>query len=217
MGKEVEFKIKITEDELKTFLNDEHGGIKWFQLTNACTCMHKIDKYYKSNLISQDEIDSNHNRFVRIRKEYTHYVIKSEVIDYLKTKYSESPGILRTAITMKDKHIDPWTMCEINEEDELYCDSEKQSKFFEKMCTNFMTQYFTKEKASVKFTHGPINVEFVSVPGVDGIFLEIEDTSDDNSNPTEQISTLESIVAEIGFNPGNKVQESWAELIEQNK
>lgn len=217
MGKEVEFKIKITENELKTFLNDEHGGIKWFQLTNACTCMHKIDKYYKSNLISQDEIDSNHNRFVRIRKEYTHYVIKSEVIDYLKTKYSESPGILRTAITMKDKHIDPWTMCEINEEDELYCDSEKQSKFFEKMCTNFMTQYFSKEKASVKFTHGSINVEFVSVPGVDSIFLEIEDTSDDINDPNERISSLESIVAEIGFNPVNKVQESWAELIEQNK
>lgn len=217
MGKEVEFKIKITENELKLFLNDEHGGIKLFQPSDVCESAYKIDKYYKSNSISQNETDSNHKRFVRIRKECTHYVNKSEVINYLKFKYDEPFGVLRTVITMKDKYIDPTTMCEFNEEDEIYCDSEKQSKFFEKMCTNFMTQYFTKEKASVKFTYGPINVEFVSVPGIDGIFIEIEDTSDDNMNPIEQISTLESIVAEIGFNPENKVQESWAELIEQNK
>ena len=217
MGKEVEFKIKITEDELKAFLNDDRGGIKWFQSSDNCSCIHKIDKYYRSNKsVLQDETN-NHNRFVRIRKEYTCCINKNEVIDLLKVKYNELSGILRTAITMKDKYVDPWTMCELNEEDEIYCDSEKQSKFFEKMCTNFMTQYFSKEKSSVKFTHGSINVEFVSVHGVDGIFLEIEDTSDDGKNPNEQISTLESIVAKIGFNPENKVQESWAELIEQNK
>lgn len=216
MGKEVEFKIKITEEELESFLNDEHGGINWFQSFDVCQCTHKIDKYFRSNK-SQDEINSNHKRFVRIRKEYTYYINKSEIIDLLNVKYNKPSGILRTAITMKDKRVDPTTMCELNEEDEIYCDGEKQSKFFEKMCTNFMTQYFSKEKASVKFTHGSINVEFVSVHGVDGIFLEIEDTSDDGKNPNEQISTLESIVAKIGFNPENKVQESWVELIEQNK
>lgn len=216
MGKEVEFKIKITEDELKSFLNDEHGGIKWFQSSDICQCVHKIDKYYKSNTLLQDEIYSNRNRFIRIRKEYTYYVTKNNIIDALNYKYEPS-GALKTIITMKDKRVCPWTMCEFNEEDEIYCDSVKQSKFFEKMCTNFMTRYFSKEKASVKFTHGSINVEFVSVPGVDGIFLEIEDISDDGKNPNEQISILESIVAEIGFNPENKVKESWADLIEQNR
>ena len=77
-----------------------------------------------------------------------------------------------------------------------------------------MIQFFSKEKTSIKFTHKSINIEFVSVPGVDGIFLEIEDTSNDNGS-SEQISHLESIVTEMGFNPENKVQESWIELMKQ--
>ena len=61
-----------------------------------------------------------------------------------------------------------------------------------------------------------INIEFAHVFGVDGTFLEIEDTSNDDSDPNEQISHLESIVTEMGFNPENKVQESWIELISKN-
>ena len=78
-----------------------------------------------------------------------------------------------------------------------------------------MIYFFSKEKTSIKFTYESINIEFVSVPGVDGIFLEIEDTSNDNDSSSEQISHLESIVTEMGFNPENKVQESWIELMRQ--
>ena len=211
MGKEVEFKIKITEKEYETFLNNKNK-IKSFHLSDMCLCTHKSDKYYKSNL--QDETD---NRFVRIRKEYTRFVrIRDGMIDFLKnTEYDDGyPYKIRNLITVKNKYVDPSTKCEINEEDEISC-NEEQSKFFEKMCTDFMTHFFSKEKTSIKFTHESINIEFVRVYGVDGIFLEIEDTSNDDSDPNKQISHLESIVTEMGFNPENKVQESWIELMKQ--
>lgn len=210
MGKEVEFKIKITEEEFETFLNNRNK-IKSFHLSDMCLWAHKSDKYYKS--ILQDE--TGNNRFVRIRKECTRFVrIRNGMIDLLKnTEYDGYPHKIRTLVTIKNKYVDPSTKCEINEEDEIYCD-EKQSKFFEKMCTDFMIYFFSKEKTSIKFTHKSINIEFVSVPGVDGVFLEIEDTSNDNGS-SEQISHLESIVTEMGFNPENKVQESWIELMKQ--
>ena len=211
MGKEVEFKIKITEEEFETFLNNRNK-IKSFHLSDLCLWAHKSDKYYKS--ILQDE--TGNNRFVRIRKECMRFVrIRNGMIDLLKNaEHDEYPYKTRTLITIKNKYVDPSTKCEINEEDEIYCD-EKQSKFFEKMCTDFMIYFFSKEKTSIKFTHKSINIEFVSVPGVDGIFLEIEDTSNDNDGSSEQISHLESIVTEMGFNPENKVQESWIELMKQ--
>ena len=210
MGKEVEFKIKITEEEFETFLNNRNK-IKSFHLSDMCLWAHKSDKYYKS--ILQDGAD---NRFVRIRKECTRFArIRNGMIDLLRnTEYDGYPYKIRTLVTIKNKTVDPSTKCEINEEDEIYCD-EKQSKFFEKMCTDFMIQFFSKEKTSIKFTYESINIEFVCVPGVDGIFLEIEDTSDDDSDPNRQISHLESIVTEMGFNPENKVQESWIELMRQ--
>ena len=211
MGKEVEFKIKITEKEYEMFLNNKNK-IKSFHLSDMCLCTHKSDKYYKS--ILQDGTD---NRFVRIRKEYTRFVrIRDGMIDFLKnTEYDDGyPYKIRNLITVKNKYVDPSTKCEINEEDEISC-NEEQSKFFEKMCTDFMTHFFSKEKTSIKFTHESINIEFVRVYGVDGIFLEIEDTSDDDSDPNRQISHLESIVTEMGFNPENKVQESWIELMKQ--
>lgn len=210
MGKEIEFKIKITEKEYEAFLNDINK-IKNFHLSDMCLCAHKSDKYYKSILQ-----DGTNNRFVRIRKEYTRFVrIKDGMIDFLKNiRYDGYPYKIRNLITIKNKYVDPSTKCEINEEDEISCD-EEQSKFFEKMCTDFMIHFFSKEKSSIKFTHESINIEFVHVFGVDGIFLEIEDTSNDDSDPNEQISHLESIVTEMGFNPENKVQESWIELMEQ--
>ena len=72
MGKEVEFKIKITEEEFETFLNNRNK-IKSFHLSDMCLWAHKSDKYYKS--ILQDGAD---NHFVRIRKKCTRFLrIKS--------------------------------------------------------------------------------------------------------------------------------------------
>ena len=105
MGKEVEFKIKITEEEFETFLNNRNK-IKSFHISDVCSWTHKSDKYYKSVL--QDRAD---NRFVRIRKECTRFArIRNGMIDLLKnTEYDEYPYKTRTLMTIKNKYVDPST------------------------------------------------------------------------------------------------------------
>lgn len=127
-------------------------------------------------------------------------------------------------ITLKTKNI--VNDIETNEEQEARLDCSDPKEFMETLAaSNGIDKWFTKTKHAAKFVTNSemtkkesagINLEFVHVEGVDGVFAEIEyvdPTGIDDEDLPEIMDWLKTIILEIGFNDDKIEPRSWKEML----
>lgn len=213
MGNELEFKIKLTPELIKSFMtNDKIWSENDLYIDEVSV---KKDSYYKSPYIPLKT-----GNIVRIRNEYScgKYDERSFLTDNITNEYLEkiSPECKESFICFKEKNIIDG--CEITKEFE----SINQEHVGEKIIAALGgEEYFSKEKKSISFkffndpNRGNFNIELVCV-NKQYYYLEIEwvgDFTEEISDSEKVFKYLENIVTKLGFDPSNKDPRSWMEII----
>lgn len=224
---EVELKVRVSEKEFMGFIDTN----KYFKMEqNNCICI-KEDTYWKNKSV-------NTNSFIRLRCNKTAKVgpISADTDSNLLWKYLNlgrlqdmdailSKGYDSVFITCKTKNVDE-NGIETNEEQEASLNCQNPKEFMDALAvTNGTEKWFTKTKYSAKFIvystsehdeSDHINLEFVHVDGVDGVFAEIEYVNPDGIDENELSETadwLKTILVEIGFNDTKIEPRSWREML----
>ncbi len=222
MGKvtEVELKVKVSKDEFLDFMNTN----KYFIYNKMCV---KEDTYFKKESV-------NDGSFIRLRSEKLFDVHVSDGLDFNSViwEYLLSDDIRDVAlckthdmyVTLKTKHVDEHGI-ETNEEQEGKLSCSNPDGFISAYtAANKDYKWFSKTKRAMKFIvdldseklSQNLNLEFVHVKGIDGVFAEIEYV-----NPTgiaeedlpKIVDWLKTIILEIGFNDEKIEPRSWKEML----
>lgn len=242
MGKitEVELKVKVSKDEFLDFMNTN----KYFKFSNSI-CI-KEDTYYKNKnvdngsfirlrctttemLLLKDSLQVLYGFEPHDTKEGKNQlglVIWERLISgvYLNECVALLGVVHNDYITLKTKNM--VNDIETNEEQEAKISCSDPKEFMNTLiASSEMDKWFTKTKYAAKFVadsemtkkeSAGINLEFVHIEGIDGVFAEIEyvdPTGIAEQDLPEIMSWLKTIILEIGFNDNKIEPRSWKEML----
>ena len=235
MGREIELKLPLNEQQFMTILNlvcgFENNSEISFELPEL---IYKSDEYYSQYENHQERL-AKEPRVIRIRTEKTLDNFSSclknksfcEIKSWLIQKQNENSGDLKAFFTIKTKQIE--NALEFNKEYETALDDpDVLREFFKK--TNFAC-WFSKQKIAFGVMVKAVNVEkpqnlqnvenllfHLELELVNGLpYVEIENTQEDVS--AEKVKTgLEDLLKLLNLDKIQKESRSWVEIInEQNK
>ena len=224
MGREIELKLPLTEEQFSKILSGICQKSKIGELRfEHNEILIKSDEYFSQYKNHQDRLQ-NEPRVIRLRTEKNCGFISDfdffasemptfpQTRDFLKklacTDTEKRSAKTSAVFTIKNKKIEGGI--EFNNEDETeLSDPDTLRKFF--LGTKFDC-WFKKEKYAFSSYCPKAHLELEIVNGLP--YVEIEYTNDDLQSE-EVKDLLENIVRTLGLDPKNTDKRSWVEIISQ--
>lgn len=187
MGKEIEIKIPLSDDEYEKIFED---------IKNRAEHLKKSDEYYSRYDTREERKKNNEPPVIRIRTEENADKNQSEIYFCVKRKTIENGIEFNSENETLIADANP--LC-------YFFEAAGYKKFFEKNKDAYSAYY-----QSVDFENINFHLELEQVNGLK--YVEIEVT--DSILPAEKVrDELEKFVESLGLNPKKRDSRSWMEII----